>query len=321
MTLGCDTTTTTTTGAMMTDQIQSDVSDMPQNDQAIFQDSTANPTSHSSEYTFDASQCLFCNQSHADLDCNLQHMSKIHGLQIDPANLLVDLETLLAYLHFVISEYYECLYCGTQRSTRQAVQQHMMGKGHCRYDLTNEEAEIRDFYDTSSSDSDTKEDVRQRLSAMRASDNSQLSPKARLRRPRPSKRSDRHTSDMMGPQDDQALPTTPSSFMNGEPSSDNTERPSHSLGALSARALKQEVTHDKQLSRLRANDLRSLMNLPVSQQRALLATHHKQMEKGRRTEQVKQSNLERAGNHTNCLGKIRLVRKPPHTGNVHSLNR
>lgn len=280
---------------------------------------------HSTDYEFDACQCLFCNQINIDLDENLRHMSKAHGLQVDLANLLVDTETLLAYLHFVISEYYECLYCGTQRSTRQAVQQHMMGKGHCRYDVASESAEIRDFYDCSSSESDAKEGVQQRLSAMRITDNSSLPPKARLRKPRPPKRSDRHHSDLPEPHVDQALPTaTPpslASHMGEEPSWDTTERPSGSLEALSARALKQEVTHDKQLSRLRANDLRSLMHLTVSQQRALLATHHNQMEKARRTEQVKRSNLDRAGNHTNCLDKIRLVRKPPHTGNVHSLNR
>lgn len=289
-------------------------------DSTIDQGSAVDPSSGGFEHSFDVSQCLFCNQDNINLDLNLEHMSKAHGLRIDAAHLLVDIETLLAYLHFVISDYYECLYCGSQRSTRQAAQQHMMGKGHCRFDLMDEDAEIRDFYD-SSSDSDTAEQVHRRLSTMRISDKSQLPAKARLRRSRPSKQSDRQPSDIPV-YADQALPTsTPPSHMNVEPSSETTEKPSHSPGTLSARALKQEVTHDKQLSRLRANDLRSLMHLPVSQQRALLATHHKQGEKARRTEQVKRGNLERAGNHTNCLDKIRLVRKPPHTGNVHSLNR
>lgn len=292
-----------------------------QQDSTIDQGSAVDPSSGGFEHSFDASQCLFCNQGNINLDLNLEHMSKAHGLRIDAAQLLVDIETLLAYLHFVISEYYECLYCGTQRSTRQAVQQHMMGKGHCRFDLMDEDAEIRDFYDSSSSDPDTAEQVYRRLSTMRISDKSQLPAKARLRRPRSSKHSDRQPPDTPI-YANQALPTsTPPFHMNVEPSSKTTERPFRSPGTLSARALKQEVTHDKQLSRLRANDLRSLMHLPVSQQRALLATHHKQMEKTRRTEQAKRSNLERAGNHTNCLDKIRLVRKPPHTGNVHSLNR
>lgn len=291
-------------------------------DPTIDQGDIADESSGGFKHPFDALRCLFCNQDNANLDLNLEHMSKAHGLQIDAAHLLVNIETLLAYLHFVIAEYYECLYCGTQRNTRQAVQQHMMGKGHCRFDLMDEDAEIRDFYDSSSSDSDTAGQVHQRLSAMRISDRPQLPAKARLRKPRPPKHSHRQASDMPGSNTDQALPTPTSPYnVDVEPSSETTERSSRSSGTLSARALKQEVTHDKQLSRLRVDDLRSLMHLPVSQQRALLATHHKQMEKANRAEQVKRSNLERAGNHTNCLDKIRLVRKPPHTGNVHSLNR
>lgn len=308
MPLGGDTTTTTTTIPPIMENTSN------QGDSLVAPNHVPNITtsSHSIDHEFNSSQCLFCNQINSDLDLNLDHMSKSHGLRIDPANLLVDIDTLLAYLHFVISEYYECLYCGTQRNTRQAVQQHMMGKGHCRYDMTDENAEIRDFYDSSSSDSDANEDARRRL--VRMSGNSHIPPKARSRKSRHSKRPDRNTSDMLESQDDQTSPAE-------TPGPEDTEGPSRPSGALSARALKQEVTHDKQLSRLRADDLRSLMHLPVSQQRALLATHHKQEEKARRTEQVRRSNLERAGNHTNCLDKIRLVRKPPHTGNVHSLNR
>ena len=106
-----------------------------------------------------------------------------------------------------------------------------------------------------------------------------------------------------------------------ESSSNTAETPSHSLGELSTRALKQEYTLNNQLAQLRADDRRSLLHLPASQQRALLATHHKQMEKARRTEQTQRGNLESAGNKFNCLGKMRLIRKPPHTGNVSSLNR
>lgn len=99
-------------------------------------------------------------------------MSKAHGLHVDPTNLLVDVVSLLAYFHLVISGCYECLYCGTQRNTRQAVQQHMMAKGHCKYDITDKDAELRDFYEFSSSD--TKEELHQNLPAMRFSDDPQL---------------------------------------------------------------------------------------------------------------------------------------------------
>ena len=58
-------------------------------------------------------------------------MQKSHGLFIPHhQHLAVDLETLFRYLHLVIFGYRECIQCGTERATIQAVQQHMIGKGH-----------------------------------------------------------------------------------------------------------------------------------------------------------------------------------------------
>ena len=279
------------------------------------QHNITNPSSLSIDYEFDASQCLFCNETSPDLDQNLVHMSKAHGLYVDPANLLVDIQFLLAYFHFVISGCYECLYCRTQRNTRQAVQQHMMAKGHCTYDSTDTDAEIREFYESSSSDAE--EELQQNLLTMRFSPGSQSRSQTSSRKPRRLKRSDGHSPNITASPLDQSIPSaTPTSQ-----SHTDTETPSHSLGELSTRAMKQESALNNHLAQLRADDRRSLVHLPASQQRALLATHHKQMEKARRTEQIKRSNLETAGNKFNCLDKIRLIRKPPHTGNVRSLNR
>ncbi|OCT45347.1 hypothetical protein CLCR_06129 [Cladophialophora carrionii] len=291
------------------------------------EDDVTNPSPPSSDYQsdndyeFDDTQCLFCNRMSPDLDQNLVHMLRAHGLYVDPANLLVDVGTLLAYFHLIISGRYECLCCGTQRSSREAVQQHMMAKGHCKYDIVDEDPELRDLYELPTSDA--KEDLHKNLSAMRFSDERHLPSQARLRKPRPSKRSDRHGPDTASPLD-QALPTpsaTPPSHSDAEPSSNVTETASHTRGQLSTRAAKQEHILNSQLAQLRAGDRRSLLHLPTSQQRALLATHHKQMQKAKRTEQTYHGNLESAGNSFSCLGKIRLIRKPPHTGNIHSLKR
>lgn len=280
-------------------------------------DNTTNPSSPSIDYEFHESQCLFCNQTSPDLDQNLSHMLKAHGLYIDPANLLVDVGSLLAYFHLVISGYYECLYCGKQRNTRQAVQQHMMAKGHCKYDITDEDAELREFYEFSSSD--TEGELHQDIPTMCLSGDRQLPSQDRSRKVRPSRRLYRHGSKSTTSQDLQT--PTSQSHTDVESGSNAVETPSHTLGELSPRALKQKYMLNNQLAQLRADDRRSLLHLPVSQQRALLATHHKQMEKARRTEQTERGNLERAGNKFNCLGKMRLIRKPPHTGNVPSLNR
>ncbi|WDK15971.1 C2H2 finger domain containing protein [Colletotrichum graminicola] len=78
-------------------------------------------------------------------------MRKRHGMTIPyPESLIVDLETLLKYLHLVTYEYTECLYCGSIRNTPQAAQQHMTGKGHCRIDIDKENSEYKDFYDLES---------------------------------------------------------------------------------------------------------------------------------------------------------------------------
>jgi hypothetical protein len=104
-------------------------------------------------------------------------------------------------------------------------------------------------------------------------------------------------------------------------SSDDTEGSADPLRELSTREQKRSYTLNNQLSQLRADDRRSLMHLLVSQQRTLLATHHKQMEQARRSEQTQRGNLESAGNSFARLGAIRLIRKPPHTGRVQTLKR
>ena len=276
------------------------------------EDNTADASPSSIDYEFDESQCLFCNQTAPDLDENLVHMSKAHGLHVDPTNLLVDAVSLLAYFHLVISGCYECLYCGTQRNTRQAVQQHMMAKGHCKYDIADKDAELRDFFELSSSDSE--EELRPNVPATQFSDPPQLPSQARSRKPRRPKRSVRHSPNITASPLGQA---PPHSHTDAESSSNAAE----TTGELSTRAQKQEYTLNNQLSKLRANDRRSLLHLPASRQRALLATHHKQMEKATRTEQTQRGHLESAGNHFSRLSTIRLIRKPPHTGNVSSLNR
>ncbi|EQB49657.1 hypothetical protein CGLO_10983 [Colletotrichum gloeosporioides Cg-14] len=97
---------------------------------------------------FDPTQCLFCNYHSENLDENLDHMLKRHGMIIPHLeSLIVDLETLVKYLHLVIYEYTECLYCGSIQNTPQAAQQHMTGKGHCKIDAEKENSEFKDFYD------------------------------------------------------------------------------------------------------------------------------------------------------------------------------
>ena len=283
-------------------------------------DNTTRPSSPGIEQDFDESQCLFCNYTSPDLDQNMFHMSKNHGLYVETKGLLVDVGCLLAYFHLIITAYNECLYCGTLRNTHEAVQQHMLAKSHCRYDISREDAELRDFYEVPSADA--KEEVQLRLSTMRFANDSHLPSQTRTKKSRPPKHPDTQGQDTTALSLDQTVSTpTPQSHSQTISTSNATEIPSPPSSQLTTRAEKQDRTLDSQLAQLRANDRRSLVHLPASQQRTLLATHHKQMETARRTEQSRRGHLESAGNKFSRLGTTRLVRIPPHLGHVQSLNR
>lgn len=75
------------------------------------------------------------------------------------------------------------------------------------------------------------------------------------------------------------------------------------------------------LSNLRPSDRLTLQHLPPSQQRALLATQHKQMEKSSREANKGRGRVEGAGNLAGRLGSGRLIRVPPHFGMVGGLKR
>jgi pre-60S factor REI1 len=283
---------------------------------------TINSLSSSIDHEFDETQCLFCDRSSPELEHNLAHMSKSHGLEIVTSNLLVNVESLLAYFHLVISSYHECLYCGKQRSTRQAVQQHMTAKGHCKYDLTAKDAEFREFYDLSALEAE--KESRRNLIATRISDIELAAAHDKSKKSQPSKRSDKHNLDitfLRSEHESASSGRSSARSSNSDTNSDDNDTHTDSLRQMSTREQKRAYTLNNQLSQLRADDRRSLMHLPLSQQRTLLATRHKQMEKARRSEQTQQGNLESAGNSFARLGTIRLIRKPPHTGRVQTLKR
>ena len=98
---------------------------------------------------FTPSKCLFCSQqsSPPTLPSNLSHMSSAHGFTIPFQDCLaadITLETILEYLHFVIFAYRECISCSTRRGTVPGIQQHMIAKGHCRFDIS---PDTEDFYE------------------------------------------------------------------------------------------------------------------------------------------------------------------------------
>lgn len=265
-------------------------------------------------------KCLFCNESSLNVEQNLEHMSTTHGLHIVTEHLMVDVGSLLAYFHLIVSEYHECLFCGTQRNTLQAIRQHMIAKGHCKYDLTAKDAEFRDFYDFSSSEAE--DDLARSYLALRLSEKSQRAIQDRSKKSRQSLRSSKRSAGLEAFSVDQAsAPSSPEAHTDTDDDSNHIDDRPETPSELSTRAQKQDYTLNNQLAQLRADDRRSLLHLPVSQQRALLATYHKQAEKVKRSEQTQRGNLESAGNSFARLGTTRLVRQPPHTGRVQTLKR
>jgi pre-60S factor REI1 len=278
------------------------------------------PTPHTD---FDASQCLFCSHPSPSFSQNLLHMSASHGLYINPTSLSAPIPFLLAYLHRVIFTHYTCLYCGTARSSSLAAQQHMAAKGHCKYDITGGHLELGRFFDSSEEKEEVEEGDRigQRDRCKRAVDDEpHAAPSSARRKGKAPKRPERRDADTA------TSPTQPAALAHMQsPTGTDTGSGSPTTSPLSLpltpRALKQASALQTHLSQLRATDQRSLAHLPAAEQRALLLAHHKQTGNARRSEQRYKGNLEGAGNKFGCLGKIRLVRTPPHFGNVGSLSR
>lgn len=105
-------------------------------------------------------QCLFCNAHSEDLDSNVEHMFKRHGLYIPESNYLVDKAGLIEYLGEKVGYGNVCLVCQFQGRSMEAVQQHMLAKSHCNipYDTEDEKLEIGQFYDFSSTYSDNEDE-------------------------------------------------------------------------------------------------------------------------------------------------------------------
>lgn len=106
-------------------------------------------TPASAEQSFNPLQCLFCNVECTSLNSTLSHMSQAHSFFIPEPEYLIDVESFLSYLFVIISVFHECLLCGSSRSTKFGVQDHMRGKGHCRVDLEDEQNQFKQFYDFS----------------------------------------------------------------------------------------------------------------------------------------------------------------------------
>lgn len=105
---------------------------------------------------FSPSRCLFCSTRSSDIQANVQHMYKAHGMFIPERDYLVNLEGLVNYLYRKITENSECIYCHVMRANPAAIRTHMRDKSHCMiaFDSEAEQVEIGQYYDFRSTYSD-----------------------------------------------------------------------------------------------------------------------------------------------------------------------
>lgn len=252
--------------------------------------------------SFTPGQCLFCPTTSSNLEDGMVHMQKSHGLFIpQQQHLTVDLETFFRYLHLVIFDYRECLYCETTRSTVQAVQQHMMGKGHCKFDLS-EESEFADFYDFYQSQDDVSEDStsdsgsdKDSRKPLKVDQDSMRLPSGRLISKKTSAQAEPSLSQIRRRTRTTAPQIKYVAEADVEPNTGN-DMPIPDTQALTRRERRQKATAAHQLANMSVGDRTALMHLSSAEQRSLIATNQRFKEKTQKEEAKSQRRIDRKGN-------------------------
>ncbi|KAF4462075.1 c2h2 finger domain containing [Fusarium albosuccineum] len=211
----------------------------------------------------DLSKCHLCNEASSDVDSNVDHMRRAHSFVIPEKNRrVVEIETLLAYFHL--------------RHTAEAAQQHMVGKSHFKFDLSEEEAD------------GAKGAGPSKFGQLDGATLGLPSGKLLSRETRPYYRKPR-TKSKATPQ---VQPNKATTSLKPAPDS-NLDSTAKTL----TRAQRREASFaTRQLVCLRTKDRQSLIHLPMSQQLTMLAVQYAQIAKARRARRATQSRVETRGN-------------------------
>jgi len=99
----------------------------------------------------DITECLFCPHDSVDLESSLKHMGRSHGFMIPDLDYLINVKGLMSLLCEKVGVGNMCLYCNTKGKafhSVEAVQNHMVDKGHCKLLFDGDAAlEYSRFYD------------------------------------------------------------------------------------------------------------------------------------------------------------------------------
>ncbi|XDT40825.1 Zinc finger C2H2 type domain signature [Nakaseomyces glabratus] len=105
---------------------------------------------------FKTTTCIYCGVENKEVERNIRHMFKSHGLYIPERSYLIDLDGLLKFLinHILVEN--KCMCCNYQGSSVESIRAHMDSKRHCKlpYETREERAVVGEFYDFSSLYSD-----------------------------------------------------------------------------------------------------------------------------------------------------------------------
>jgi pre-60S factor REI1 len=234
--------------------------------------------SEDEEEQFNPQKCLFCNSQATSLDVNMAHMSYAHSFFIPNAEYLIDLESLLSYLFIILSDFHECLYCGSIKSNKLAVQDHMRGKGHCKVDLEDEGHALKQFYDfAGDADSDKEsQDVEEDVTLVPEEDELRLPLGKRLGH-RSRARYFRQTAPARA------------SISLSLPQKLPTEGEAEELPAVEIQLKDQRIL-------MRAGTSSSMIGVPEVQRRALVAVEQKMMKIEARTRNEYEAHVQRKAN-------------------------
>ena len=135
-------------------KIENEIKMNEENDQDMEEDDDSDEWEDEEE-AIPITTCLFCNHKSSSLEGSLNHMSHQHSFFIPDSEYVVDMEGLVTYLGERVGQGHMCMWCGhlgRQFPSTDAVQKHMLDKGHCKMFHEGEVLlEYSDFYDYSSS--------------------------------------------------------------------------------------------------------------------------------------------------------------------------
>lgn len=96
--------------------------------------------------------CIFCGAENKEVERNVTHMFRAHGLYIPERSYLINLPGFLTFLNNKIVVNNICLCCNFKGSSLESIRAHMHSKRHSKvpYETKEEREQFSEFYDFSS---------------------------------------------------------------------------------------------------------------------------------------------------------------------------